>query len=61
MQYVVMQAKFAFLGERQVLGIHTLSYPEENQGLWCGEAPHDGGCTPENETPIFDAWQVCAH
>ena len=37
-----------------VLDIHTLSHPEQNEGLWCG----GGGtsCTASSEEPLVSAW-----
>ena len=38
--------------------MHTLSYPEANEGLWCGENATE--CTSESEAPLVSAWASLA-
>ena len=41
-----------------VLDMHTITYPEANQGLWCDSTT---ACDATNEAPIFDAWATLAN
>jgi hypothetical protein len=40
-----------------LLDMHTLSYPETNEGLWCG---FGSGCTNATEAPLIQAWSILA-
>ena len=40
-----------------LLDMHTATYPETNDGLWC--SPH-AACTAETEASITSAWQTLA-
>ena len=39
-----------------MLGIHTLSVPESNNGLWCLAS----SCNAANEAPLWNAWSALA-
>lgn len=43
-----------------LLGIHTITEPEANTGLWCEHAADEEGCTPVTEEPLHEAWLVLA-
>jgi endoglucanase len=53
--------RLAAAGLFVMLDMHTLDYPEGNNGLWCtGEAPGSNHCGRVSERPIYRAWQLLA-
>ena len=53
--------RLAAAGLFVMLDIHTMDYPEHNDGLWCTVVAPDGrSCAREHERPLFKAWRVLA-
>ena len=53
--------RLAAAGLFVMLDMHTLDYPEGNNGLWCtGEAPGSNHCGRVSERPIYRSWRLLA-